>query len=230
MNISQSIIVITEAGSSLGRELVLHFAALGASVVLIDDDAINLSISFQACDSISQRCHKILLDPNKPQQIEQHFEQIHQNIGCVNALINCWHGVALPGLFDDSGVENYCKNMSQVISSRYSFTSTATQQMAKLGQPGVIINIADNIQLKPSQSISGAHSLIASITQSWSQDLIPYRIRVGGIIARRLSTLEMEAVTNELYAQLHYEMVRHAEYIIRNDTFNGRMLEAEMTI
>ncbi len=230
MEISKSVVVVTEAGSPIGRAIALHFASLGAVIVLLDSHVPSLNLTLRACESFGQQCFSKIITDESQQVVEECFDTIRHEYGPITVLVNCWRSNPLPSLFDSDGLEQYCHSMSDIVTSLFRFGCVAASQMAKFGHPGVIINVADNFQTSSKQAVSGTRALISSITQSWSKELSPYHIRVGGIVPARLNTVAQSTCDDELYTHVQYEMVRNAEYIVRNDTFSGRLLEAELAI
>ncbi|OOF13766.1 hypothetical protein BZG79_07855 [Salinivibrio sp. MA427] len=77
----------------------------------------------------------------------------------------------------------------------------------------MIINVA-GAHLTPD---TVANAMIGGLTQRWAKELSGLKIRVGGIVPRHRhrATFEMDD-----------ELIRNAEYIVSNDSFNGRLLEA----
>ncbi|WP_159065044.1 SDR family oxidoreductase [Thaumasiovibrio subtropicus] len=230
MKIEQTLVVVTEAGSPMGRAIALHFASLGATTVLIDCDQPMLNLTHRACESLNGSCIAFPISSREQGQVTNCFETIRNDFGPIKVLINCWRSSPLPSLFDHGGVATYCENMTDVVSGLFQFGHVAASQMAEHHQSGVIINVADNFQTSNQQPVSGTRALISSITQSWSKELSPYHIRVGGIVPSRQPQDCIDISHNELYSHVQYEMVRNAEYIVRNDTFTGRLIEAELAL
>lgn len=97
------------------------------------------------------------------------------------------------------------------------FSKLAAKQMLNNGKKGVIVNLSGHEQEDPHHS----SSLISEFTQSWAEELMPFNIRVGGI----LPNVSRHAHSHN-WAHNYDELIRNAEYIVENDYFNGRILDS----
>ncbi|WP_275576058.1 SDR family NAD(P)-dependent oxidoreductase [Photobacterium swingsii] len=72
MEIVQSVILITAAGSPIGKAISLHFASLGAKLALVDIDKVQLNQTYRACKANGAACEASAL-PNKMKPISKVF-------------------------------------------------------------------------------------------------------------------------------------------------------------
>ncbi|NXR73378.1 RDHE2 dehydrogenase, partial [Pycnonotus jocosus] len=88
-NVSGEIVLITGAGSGLGRLLAVKFASLGATVVLwdINQEGLNCTVR-QARESGAGRVHSYVCDCSKRQDIYRVADQVKKEVGDVSILIN----------------------------------------------------------------------------------------------------------------------------------------------
>ena len=56
MQIAQSVVVITAAGSAIGRAMAMHFSQLDAHIALIDTDASHLQTTLECCQTLKNPC------------------------------------------------------------------------------------------------------------------------------------------------------------------------------
>ncbi|NXL32775.1 RDHE2 dehydrogenase, partial [Glaucidium brasilianum] len=88
-NISGEIVLITGAGSGLGRVLSLKFASLGATLVLWDINQEGLKeTSRLARENGGVRVHWYICDCSKRQDIYRVADQVKKEVGDVNILVN----------------------------------------------------------------------------------------------------------------------------------------------
>ncbi|KFO91091.1 Epidermal retinol dehydrogenase 2, partial [Buceros rhinoceros silvestris] len=88
-NVSGEIVLITGAGSGIGRLLSLKFASLGATVVLWDINQEGLKeTSRLARESGAERVHCYLCDCSKRQDIYRAADQVKKEVGDVTILVN----------------------------------------------------------------------------------------------------------------------------------------------
>ncbi|WP_299014554.1 SDR family oxidoreductase [uncultured Photobacterium sp.] len=228
MKIAHSVIVITAAGSPIGKAISLHFASLGAKLALVDIEKERLQDTHQACKKAGGITHPFLLESQNEATISTIIQDIHSHYNDIDVLVNYWLGSDLPKLLSPASVDKFYRSMAEGATPFFIFGKQAANYMREQNRPGVIINLAAN-QTNPHQYINnGAKAMIAGLTKSWAKELAEFNIRVGGVVPLAIDyedTQEPHAVFSQT---LLYEIVRSAEYIITNDTFNGRMIEAEV--
>ncbi|XP_054486180.2 epidermal retinol dehydrogenase 2-like [Agelaius phoeniceus] len=88
-NVSGEIILITGAGSGIGRLLALKFASLGATLVLwdINQEGLNCTVRL-AKEKGAARVHSYVCDCSKRQDIYRVADQVKKEVGDVSILIN----------------------------------------------------------------------------------------------------------------------------------------------
>ncbi|NXL63282.1 RDHE2 dehydrogenase, partial [Chordeiles acutipennis] len=88
-NVSGEIVLITGAGSGIGRLLSLKFASLGATVVLWDINEEGLEeTSRLARENGAVRVHSYVCDCSKRQDIYRVADQVKKEVGDVSILVN----------------------------------------------------------------------------------------------------------------------------------------------
>lgn len=88
-NVSGEIVLITGAGSGIGRVLALKFASLGATVVLwdINQEGLNTTVR-QARENGAGRVYSYVCDCSKRQDVYRVADQVKKEVGDVSILIN----------------------------------------------------------------------------------------------------------------------------------------------
>ncbi|NXC85734.1 RDHE2 dehydrogenase, partial [Cercotrichas coryphoeus] len=101
-NVSGEIVLITGAGSGIGRLLAIKFASLGATVVLwdINQEGLNYTVRV-ARENGAGRVHSYICDCSKRQDIYRVADQVKKEVGDVSILINN-AGVVIGKRFLDS--------------------------------------------------------------------------------------------------------------------------------
>lgn len=219
MNIQNSVVVITSAGSHLGQNLAQHFLSLHAYVVLVDNDEITLNRTIQQCQQYSSKVFQYLLDDHSFESVQPLFSSINHHFDKgIDVLINLYPSLPSPSLMDDSDLEQYSGQVSNIATTMLCFSKLAAKQMLNNEKKGVIVNLSGQEQIDPHHS----SSLISEFTQSWAKELMPFNIRVGGILPSALKHNNQP----HNWAHHHDELIRNAEYIVENDYFNGRVLDS----
>ncbi|MFA0252814.1 hypothetical protein AB4480_25705, partial [Vibrio sp. 10N.261.45.A4] len=60
------------------------------------------------------------------------------------------------------------------------------------------------------------------LTKSWAKELNPFDIRVGGILPSVHHSRHDDYQNS--FANIREELIRNTEYIVSNDSFNGRVM------
>jgi len=215
MKIDNAVVVITAGGSPSGRAMAEHFCSLGADIVLLDTEWPTLRLSADQCRDYPGRIQPICLADYQPQSINDAFAQIVTLFGGIDVLINHWQGDILPSLLDNGNLVDMPQTVADSTSHYYVVVQRAAVCMQQRGRPGVIINVAGH-HLTPD---TVANAMIGGLTQRWAKELSGLKIRVGGIVPRGRTV-------NRASGGMDDELIRNAEYIVSNDSFNGRLLEA----
>ncbi|NWZ69026.1 RDHE2 dehydrogenase, partial [Acrocephalus arundinaceus] len=88
-NVSGEIVLITGAGSGIGRLLAKKFASLGATVVLWDINQEGLNCAARlARENGAGRVHSYVCDCSKRQDVYRVADQVKKEVGDVSILIN----------------------------------------------------------------------------------------------------------------------------------------------
>ncbi|NAW87071.1 SDR family oxidoreductase [Photobacterium halotolerans] len=228
MNIADSVILITAAGCPLGKAASFHFSSLGARIALVDTDSERLHINHQECLAKGSECYALCLSDNKEATIANAINAVHEQYGKIDVLINCWLGIDIPMLLTQTSVEEFCQLMTEGTSAFLSFGKQTASYMREHHQSGVIINLAACRPDNPVPLSSSSKAMLAGFTQSWSKELAQYKIRVGGVFPLIFDERHDLPPSTLLSLPMQYEIARSAEYIVSNDYFNGRMIEAEV--
>ncbi|NXI00387.1 RDHE2 dehydrogenase, partial [Pachycephala philippinensis] len=88
-NVSGEIVLVTGAGSGIGRLLAVKFARLGATLVLwdINQEGLNYTVRL-AKENGAGRVHSYICDCSKRQDIYRVADQVKKEVGDVSILIN----------------------------------------------------------------------------------------------------------------------------------------------
>ncbi|MGL5290844.1 MAG: SDR family NAD(P)-dependent oxidoreductase [Vibrionaceae bacterium] len=219
MDIAKSVILITSAGTPNGRAMAEYFCMLGAKVALVDTDKAALVKSLQLCLSQGAICQAFWLDDQHKNSESSVFRQITKQLGCINVLINYWKTPNYPELLSDSSPDS----LFDTSAALYRLGQNAALSM-KGQDEGVIINIPYlTVAEQSEQSIHISNSFIRGLTESWACELQNSNVRVGGVLP--LISHKENGQLQHLCA-VNYNVINSAAYIVQNDSFNGRILEA----
>lgn len=222
MNIGSSLVLITSASSLLGSTLALHFARLGASVVLCDTDSAGLEETRKRCQDISGHIRTYPLSDYGLPSIQAMLDDIELHYKTVpDVLINNWPNAPLPALTDHQPTERFIKKLALMAASMFTFGQVCSERMRKHNTKGVIVNVLSYNSPQDMPGIENATSMVSGFTQSWARDLTPFNIRVGGVVP--MISANDETVH---WAEVNDELIRNTEYIVANEYFSGRVMSA----
>lgn len=226
MDIRNSVILITSAGTALGCTLATHFLKLGAQVIVADTDSALLLETIKRCREIVDEVEYYHLPDNSSSSIEALFDHIDEHFSeGIDVLINHWPSQPLPTLInDDQSNRDFAECLTGVVSSLYSYGQISVRRMRQHNTKGVIVNLTPSHAHQVDGGMNNVSAMVTGLTQSWAKELDQFNIRVGAVVPshQRISKCE-----HGKWARVQDELIRNAEYIVANDYFNGRVMAAE---
>ncbi|PSU71925.1 SDR family oxidoreductase [Photobacterium phosphoreum] len=229
MHIGQSVAIITDAGNPVGKAVALHFASLGATLALVDNNEVELKKTLQSCRKISDTSAAFFLQCYDETSIQTLFQQVSERFGAVNILLNTWTGTEIPHLLSPTSITDFNNIMQNSAASFFIFGKIAAKFMQHQPHQSVIINLALSHENYHPHAPTTSKTVVSGLTQNWANELADFNIRVGGIVPINLQdkSYDQHAIVN---VPMQDEIARNVEYIVRNDSFSGRMLESEIGV
>ncbi len=226
MDIRNSVILVTSAGTALGCTLATHFLKLGAQVIVADTDRALLLETIKRCREIVSEVDYYHLPDNTSSSIEALFDHIDQHFSDgIDVLINHWPSQPLPTLIDEDRTnQDFAECFTGVVSPLYSYGQVTARRMRQHNTQGVIVNLTSSQTQNTNDDMNNMSAMVTGLTQSWAKELDQFNIRVGAVVPshQRISRCE-----HGNWARIQDELIRNAEYIVANDYFNGRVMAAE---
>ncbi|MGR6861165.1 SDR family oxidoreductase [uncultured Aliivibrio sp.] len=221
MQIEHSTILITSAGNFMGRSVAYHFASLGAYLIIADSNHDDLADTHRLCRQVSSNIISFPLKDQSLESIHRLFHSIDEEFSAgIDVLINNYTDVALPSLLTPYNKE--CPfQLTELAATLFTYGQYAAKNMRHHRKEGVIINLGHHKYSSEQQYLENSTALLAGLTKSWAKELNPFKIRVGGVTPR-LSNEYSEPNIN----LINQELLKNTEYILQNDYFNGRIIEA----
>ncbi|CAM4005773.1 SDR family oxidoreductase [Kibdelosporangium persicum] len=188
------LVLITGAGSGIGRETALAFAREGADVIVTD---IDLSSAKQTADLIGPAAVAYQLDVTDESAMRQLADAIVVEHGVPDIVVNN-AGIAIAGLFLATTAKDWSRiidvNLLGVVHGCQVFGSL----MAEAGEGGHIVNVASAAAYLPSRALpaySATKAAVLALSASLRADLEPSGIGVSAICPGFVDTPITRAAT-----------------------------------
>ncbi|MCG9657073.1 SDR family oxidoreductase [Vibrio mediterranei] len=223
MIIKNSVVLITSAGTSLGAMIALHFAKLGARIVLCDVNPSSLLATYRRCLELTELVDMVEIEDISLDSVESLFNVIESKTGrSLDVLVNHWTSLPQQSLTGSSSNSSFIQKFSMLASSLFMFGQVAAERMA-IHQSGVIVNVVAQEPDQHHSDLDNTTSMVTGFTKSWAKELKAHNVRVGGVIP--VTTHNYHIATN--WSEVQDELTRTTEYIVSNDYFSGRVVSTE---
>ncbi|MFE6861594.1 SDR family NAD(P)-dependent oxidoreductase [Nocardia sp. NPDC057668] len=174
------VVVVTGAGSGIGRAIALRQAAAGDIVIATD---IDLAAAEQTVALAAGACHAYALDVRDPEQWASVTESVISRVGVPDILVNN-AGIAVGGAFFDQTPQDWENVMAINVHGVVHGSRVVGAKMVASGRPGHIVVIASGAawtpnRVAPSYSASKAAALM--VAESLRTDLAPRNIGVSAV-------------------------------------------------
>ncbi|MDX3243710.1 SDR family oxidoreductase [Streptomyces sp. ME18-1-4] len=147
------LVLVTGAGSGIGRATALAFAEAGARLIAVDRDAesaartAELSLGKGASEAWAEA-----VDVSDEQAMEKLAAKVHTDHGVVDVLVNN-AGIGLSGSFFDTTCEDWRRVLDVNLWGVIHGCRLFGRQMAERGQGGHIVNTASAAAYLPSKAL-----------------------------------------------------------------------------
>ncbi|MCX4028367.1 SDR family oxidoreductase [Endozoicomonas sp. SM1973] len=248
MDITNKVIVITGAAQGLGRAMAERFAKQHAHLALVDLNEDKLLEAVNYCQSLGAKAHSFIANVADETSVENLFEQVSQQFGRVDVLINN-AGVLRDRMLVKVKDGQIVNKMSLAewqsvidvnLTGLFLCGRECAAKMIEKQQPGVIINIssiarAGNIgQTNYAAAKAGA----VALTVTWAKELARHGIRCAaiapGFIGTEMTASMKPEALERMTSQIPLgrmgapdEIAQAAEFILQNDYFSGRVVEVD---
>uniref|UniRef100_A0AAU2A3W9 SDR family oxidoreductase n=1 Tax=Streptomyces sp. NBC_00093 TaxID=2975649 RepID=A0AAU2A3W9_9ACTN len=147
------LVLVTGAGSGIGRATAFAFAESGARVVAVDRDAEGAARTAELARLIgAPEAWAEVVDVTDEQAMEKLAEKVATEYGVVDVLVNN-AGIGLSGSFFDTTPEDWRKVLDVNLWGVIHGCRLFGKQMAERGQGGHIVNIASAAAYQPSKAL-----------------------------------------------------------------------------
>ncbi|KKM09126.1 hypothetical protein SY88_20505 [Clostridiales bacterium PH28_bin88] len=186
------VVLITGAGSGIGRATALLFASNGADAIVLGD--INKDKLNQVAEEIRElgaEATTIEMDVSDPVSVENGFELIQAKYQKIDVLVNS-AGICLVTPFNEITVAEWNSVMNTNLLGTFLCCQEAIKNMAAHGIKGAIVNIS-SIAGKVGGQAAGAHYAASKagvncLTFAAARHAAKYGIRVNAVAPGPIDT------------------------------------------
>lgn len=180
MNFKDKVVLITGAGSGIGRKTAIMFAERGAKVAVNDISEERGKETVEMIKSNGGEAIFILGDISISSEAERIVKETIGTFGRLDILVNN-AGIVLAGKVENTSEEDFDKTMAINVKGPFLLSKFAIQQMKKQGG-GVIVNVSSEAGLKgiPDRfAYSVSKGALISLTKSIAIDYAKENIRAN---------------------------------------------------
>ena len=227
------LVLVTGAGSGIGRATALSFAEAGARVLAVDIDPAAAARTAELADLVGGVGHSLNADVSDVEAMEHLAKTVTEDHGVVDVLVNN-AGIGLAGDFLDTTVDDWRKVLDVNLWGVIHGCRLFGRQMVERGQGGHIVNVASAAGIQPSKGLpaySTSKAAVLMLSECLRADFAGAGIGVTAICPGFINTnitratrfvgqsdeddARMRARASDLYRRRDFRPERVAEEIVR---------------
>ena len=177
------LVVVTGAGSGIGRATALAFADEGADLVCADVDQAAVTRTARLCELIGVRAASYVVDVSEAAAMERFAADVRAGQGVPDIVVSN-AGIGLEGAFLDTAVADWDRilgvNLYGVIHGARCFG----KQMVERGQGGHLVNVASGLAYIPTRRLPAyctTKAAVLMLSECLGAELAPHQIGVSAI-------------------------------------------------
>ncbi len=183
------IAVVTGAGAGIGRRIAEAFAELGASVALLDIDAVQLEEVASALDQAGGTAMAVVTDVTDTEQVKRATDQILERWGRIDVLVNN-AGIIRVGSVTEGSEEDWDQVIDVNLKGTYLCSRHVLPSMIEAGS-GSIVNIASVAAVSGSPGLvaySASKAGVVNLSRAMAKGYGPSGIRVNCVLPGTIPT------------------------------------------
>jgi NAD(P)-dependent dehydrogenase (short-subunit alcohol dehydrogenase family) len=170
-SLAKKIVVVTGAGSGIGRETALLFARSGAQVVVVDVNALTGEETVELIHNEGNSACYINANLSKNNSCAELFEKIYKKYGCINILVNN-AGILHHNDGDIVSLDEKVWDITMSVNVKSMFlTCKYAIPLMLQHNSGVIINLSSFVALRGSMHSTMAYSASKAAVLALTQDI-----------------------------------------------------------
>lgn len=210
-------VVVTGAGSGIGRAFARRIAREGARLALVDVDRARLAEASAECREAGTEVVDAALDVSEPAEVSARVDELADRLGGIDGLVN--NAAVFRELrnkpFEDIGAEEFDRVIAVNARGPFLMCQAVVRHMRRRGG-GKIVNMASGALLAAPTGLAHyvmSKGAIFAMTRVLARELGPDRINVNSIAPG----LTLTDAVLELYSDSYIEGARAARSIVRDE-------------
>jgi NAD(P)-dependent dehydrogenase (short-subunit alcohol dehydrogenase family) len=194
-NLSGKWVLVTGAGSGIGRETALAFARRGADLVICDVNEAGLAATAKDASALGRTARTHVVDVSDAERMQSFAESVHREIPALDVLVNN-AGVGLGAGFLDTTLEDWRWivgiNVSGVIHCCHFFIP----KMVESRRGGHVVNVASAAAFVATEALAAYSTTkfaVLGLSEALRDELAPHGIGVTAVCPGIINTPITEA-------------------------------------
>ena len=244
MNLETANILITGGAGAFGRALTAGLCETAKQVIVVDRNPEALNTLFQEFPRVRGYCTELTDAP----AVEKLAEQIYQDFGSVNVLINnagIIHSEPLVNMLSAESpkhrIDNWLNTLNINLNAVFFVTVNIASKMVRNRNKGVIINISSisSYGNAGQSAYAASKAALNALTVTWSKELGMFGIRSVAIAPGFIDTHSTQEALTESKLKTYKnmtplgrlgkteELLHAVKFVIENDFYNGSILNLD---
>jgi NAD(P)-dependent dehydrogenase (short-subunit alcohol dehydrogenase family) len=184
LGLAGSVCVVTGAGSGIGAGTAREFAALGASVAVLDRDGDAASRIASQIRQTGGKALDVMADVQSEAEVASAAEKIRRELGPTRVLVNNAAVVGYVGSLMDGDMQRWNQTLGVNLTGALICARMFGRQMIDAGQGGSIVNVASicgRLPLTGGGGYSVSKAGLIMLTRMLALELAEHHIRCNAV-------------------------------------------------
>ena len=189
MRFEKKVVVVTGAGSGIGRACAVNFAAEGASVVIVDVNQAAADAVVEEIASAGGQAVAVLADVSKAADAQKIAQQAVARFGGIDCLVNN-AGIQTYGTVVDTDEELWDRTLNINLKGVFLVSKFCVPEIAKRGG-GAVVNMGSVQGIRTQRNVAAytaTKGAILALTRTMALDHAAQNIRVNAVAPGSVDT------------------------------------------